>query len=605
MKSKSIVLVILSTLLLIALFSASAVSGQRSDPSPENNNTRVQWQPQIAYASAILIVTGPDGYIFQQEFLAGVTPYFQTVTPDGTLLTAGSYTYEIQLTPALSAETKAELAAAPDDISRQTLVSELSADGTIPDAAQLTISGYLTVQNGKFLTEIVEEERQPNEATYSPNAISIPNDQVILDDLIVDGSACIGFDCVNGESFGFDTIRIKENNLRIRAVDTSSSASFPSNDWQITFNDSANGGANKFSIDDIDGGRTPFTIEAGAPSHSLYVDDGGRLGLGTSTPVVDVHIKSGNTPTVRLEQDGSSGFSAQTWDVAGNEAGFFVRDATNGSTLPFRILPGAASSSLVIDGNSDVGIGAGTNPEAPLHVERSDGSAKVLIEETNSTATNRVLVDLVSEGSPTIQFTDNDSGVQWRAGMYEDSGSNFAITRLGTQGLEFVITPNGQVTMGPGGTTVFTLTPTGDLTISGTLSDASSRDLKENFVGTDSSILDQVMDLPIYFYNYKTDNDSIKHVGPTAEDFAEIFNVGIDNKHISPRDLAGVAVAAIQELYKSVEMRSFELRTIQTEFNAQQDRLEDLEAQNADLESRLAALEAILLAQMEETSGED
>ena len=83
-------------------------------------------------------------------------------------------------------------------------------------------------------------------------------DQVILDDLIVDGSACIGFDCVNGESFGFDTIRIKENNLRIRAQDTSSSASFPSNDWQITFNDSSNGGQNKFSIDDIDGGRTPF-----------------------------------------------------------------------------------------------------------------------------------------------------------------------------------------------------------------------------------------------------------------------------------------------------------------------------------------------------------
>ena len=105
-------------------------------------------------------------------------------------------------------------------------------------------------------------------------------DQVILDDLIVDGSACIGFDCVNGESFGFDTIRIKENNLRIRAMDTSSTASFPTNDWQITFNDSSNGGQNKFSIDDIDGGRTPFTIEAGAPSHSLYVDDGGRLGLG-------------------------------------------------------------------------------------------------------------------------------------------------------------------------------------------------------------------------------------------------------------------------------------------------------------------------------------
>ena len=32
-------------------------------------------------------------------------------------------------------------------------------------------------------------------------AVNVQADQVILDDLIVDGSACIGFDCVNGESF--------------------------------------------------------------------------------------------------------------------------------------------------------------------------------------------------------------------------------------------------------------------------------------------------------------------------------------------------------------------------------------------------------------------
>ena len=58
-------------------------------------------------------------------------------------------------------------------------------------------------------------------------------DNVIRDDLIVDGSACVGFDCVNGESFGFDTMRLKENNLRLHFQDTSSSASFPSNDWRI------------------------------------------------------------------------------------------------------------------------------------------------------------------------------------------------------------------------------------------------------------------------------------------------------------------------------------------------------------------------------------
>jgi len=220
-------------------------------------------------------------------------------------------------------------------------------------------------------------------------------DQVILDDLIVDGSICAGFDCVNGESFGFDTIRLKENNLRIRAQDTSNSASFPTNDWMITFNDSSNGGANKFSIDDVDGGRTPFTIEAGAPSHSLYVDDGGRLGLGTSTPVVEMHIVNGDSPTVRLEQNGSSGFTPQTWDVAGNEANFFVRDATNGSTLPFKIIPGAPSNALYVAADGNVGMGT-ASPSAEMHILRTDASSTRLMLENTNAVDQAIQIRLIS-----------------------------------------------------------------------------------------------------------------------------------------------------------------------------------------------------------------
>lgn len=192
-------------------------------------------------------------------------------------------------------------------------------------------------------------------------------DVVHLDDVIIDGSLCVGQDCVNGESFGFDTIRLKENNVRIRFDDTSASASFPNRDWQLTANDSSNGGANKFSIEDITGGRIPFTIEAGAPNNSLFVDDGGRLGVGTATPNVNVHTKTGNTPTLRLEQDGSSGFAAQTWDVAGNETNFFVRDASNGSTLPFRIEPGTPSNAIYVDSTGNIGMGT-TSPDEALHV---------------------------------------------------------------------------------------------------------------------------------------------------------------------------------------------------------------------------------------------
>ena len=65
-------------------------------------------------------------------------------------------------------------------------------------------------------------------------------------------------------------------------------------------------------------------------------------------------LKSGDTPGINLVQTADSGFTAQTWDVAGNEANFFIRDVTGGSRLPFRIRPGAPTDSIDIRTNGEV-----------------------------------------------------------------------------------------------------------------------------------------------------------------------------------------------------------------------------------------------------------
>jgi hypothetical protein len=272
-------------------------------------------------------------------------------------------------------------------------------------------------------------------------------DQVFLDDVIVDGSLCVGFDCVNGESFGFDTIRLKENNLRIHFQDTSSSASFPTVDWRIRINDSANGGGSYFAVEDASAGRTPFLVEANAPTNALYLDDGGRLGLGTSIPVADVHIVSGNTPTLRLEQDGSSGFAAQTWDVAGNEANFFIRDVTNGSTLPFRIRPGAPTSAIDLAGDGDIGIGT-ASPQAPLHVFRSSANSKILIEDSQTGSAARTLLELKNtNGNQSIfRLNDGDAGV-WD---FKVTLGGFIINKVSpdaTAGNEMLLGENGDMTI--------------------------------------------------------------------------------------------------------------------------------------------------------------
>ena len=301
-------------------------------------------------------------------------------------------------------------------------------------------------------------------------------DVIHADDVIVDGGLCVGVDCATdgSEGFSFITIKMKENNTRLRFDDTSTTGSFPSNDWQITANDSANGGQSYLAIDDITGGKTPFKVEAGARTDTIHVDDQGRVGLRTADPVEDLHVVWGDTPTVRLDQQNWWGWGTYVWDVAANEANFFIRDVTGGYKHSFRIKPGAPTNSVYIASDGDIGMGT-DSPGGPLNVERSN-------------------VDIL---------------------LLDDNG-NLAIT--------------------------------------GALTEMSDAACKENFAPVDGGdVLARLAEVPVQSWNYKGDDPSARHVGPTAQDFHAAFGLGQDDQHIAPLDTNGVALAAIQELYRQVQ----------------------------------------------------
>lgn len=109
--------------------------------------------------------------------------------------------------------------------------------------------------------------------------------QRVLNSQYVEESMCVGLDCTVPESFGFDTLRLKENNTQIAFDDTSLSGAFPKNDWAIVANDSANGGREYLGFRDVTGGDLlPFAVEAGAPTNSLLVAPSGNVGVGTASP---------------------------------------------------------------------------------------------------------------------------------------------------------------------------------------------------------------------------------------------------------------------------------------------------------------------------------
>jgi hypothetical protein len=81
----------------------------------------------------------------------------------------------------------------------------------------------------------------------------------------------------------------------------------------------------------------------------------------------------------------------------------------------------------------------------------------------------------------------------------------------------------------------------------------SDRAAKANFGTVDpADMLERVRALPITTWNYLTDDASVRHIGPMAQDFTAVFGVGGDDRTIHPMDGQGVALAAIQGLAAQV-----------------------------------------------------
>ena len=306
--------------------------------------------------------------------------------------------------------------------------------------------------------------------------------------------------------------------------------------------------------------RTASPPPGTIPTNSIFVDSTGRVGLRTATPVLDLHVNTSNTPALRLEQNNSGGFTAQTWDIAGNEANFFVRDVTGGSRLPFRIRPGAPTSSIDIAADGDVGIGT-ASPANKLHVLSSGAavdSGKVFIQNSSATSLAREMLEIRNNGATLLILDDSGNASRWSFGSV---GGNFVVDDQQDAAVEMSLFGNGNMTIG------------------GLLTEGSSREIKENFVVLNPrEVLAKLDSLSMPIWSYK--GTSARHVGPMAEDFHQAFGLGEDARHIAPADKAGVALLAVQGLNQLVQEKDQQLAA--------------LEAKNDRLEARLAQLEKMM-----------
>lgn len=511
---------------------AQAASTTQSTPlsiSSTVTATHLTWQASSAHGAATLRLASRSGEWLRDIPLPASA---LALSAHDAALPDGDYIYELTLAPALNATRSrtADESAAPTPAS------------TPQGAAQ---SGYVSVRAGRFVQPVAETS-DPSVVTKSAMLVK---DVVVAEDSIVQGRFCVGLDCATSETFGSDTLRLKENNTRLKFEETRTTPA-PTRVWQIIANDLASSGANFLGIEDVTGALMPIRWMAGAPANSLLIDAQGRLGARTATPAQDIHIRTGDTPGIRYEQNTTSGFTPQTWDVAGNEANFFVRDQSSGNLLPLRIRPGAPQSSLDIASSGSIGLGT-PRPTAALHVRRADGNAKVLVENTTTASTSPV-VELKNDGPVVAALLRGSSATRWTA-TADIADFRFA---------------------GDSGVSALAVQANGDLTVPGILSQGSSRSLKHDItpVGV-ASILQSVRELPIYAWQYLSDQNASTHLGPMAEDVHQARQLGESPRRLAPSDIASLATAAVQALNQQLAARDAELNALQQRFLELESRL--------------------------------
>jgi hypothetical protein len=153
------------------------------------------------------------------------------------------------------------------------------------------------------------------------------------------------------------------------------------------------------------------------------------------------------------------------------------------------------------------------------------------------------------------------------------STANDQFSARSTGGVRFVTAIDGS-----GNATAGVKLNSGDTAWS-TISDLNA---KKNFQPVDGeAVMEMLAAIPVEKWNYKWEADTnTPHLGPMAQDFKAAFYPGRDDKSITTLEFDGVELATIQGLNQKVEEKRV--------------RIQKLEAENAELKTRLERLEKLL-----------
>lgn len=138
-------------------------------------------------------------------------------------------------------------------------------------------------------------------------------------------------------------------------------------------------------------GTVPFTLQAGAPNHSLYIGPTGKVGVGTSVPVAQLHLfgtDPGGATTKILVENANAGPAAprELYELRNKgDVAFIVDDTTDAERWSF----GTFNHSFLINNQANPALEYSFGPTGNLTIggtltQNSDRGTKTEIVAVDS-----------------------------------------------------------------------------------------------------------------------------------------------------------------------------------------------------------------------------
>ena len=409
-------------------------------------------------------------------------------------------------------------------------------------------------------------------------------------------------------------------------ADTAGVTTFAYNNWGISGNDNVNETDHFLgTIDSVDLVFKSYNTER------MRIKANGLIGFGTADPLSEFHVNNVNgalftgefgSGAIPIEGAGSrmmffsnkaafrSGeVTGAQWNAAfigdySFASGYNAR-AAGDYGVAFGFNTTASGEGAMAMGNASISSGdyafaVGHNPQATGDHAIAIGRGALAHAESAVAIGYHPTADApyaLSLGNYTYAHGESSVAIGYHAEALHD-GSFIFNDKIDALGYVETTAENQFMVKASGGTVFYT---DADLTTgvelipgSGAWSILSDRERKENIVSIDAQDYLQRLDqIDVYEWSYISQDSSIRHIGPMAQDFHKTFELGTDSTTINSGDFDGINLLLIKALDEKMALLETQAAT-----------LEGLETELAELKAQREKLFELLM-KLEQKMGEE